>query len=111
SPSPGSGMSPVAVSASVGSITANTTYDFRIVATNAGGETKGENESFKTLEEAHLAPAVETKPASAITATSATLNAMVNPNGSEGTECKLERKSAVEGKKCGAWWHRQRAEL
>src|SRR5262249_186419 len=51
SASPGSGMSPVAVSASLGSLTANTTYDFRIVATNAGGETQGGNESFKTLEE------------------------------------------------------------
>src|SRR5208283_5255786 len=35
-------------------------------------------------------PTVETQPASAITQTTATLNATVNPNGSEVSECKFE---------------------
>ena len=43
SPSPGSGSSAVAVSAAVTGLSANTTYDFRVVATNAGGTTKGSN--------------------------------------------------------------------
>ena len=49
SPAPGSGDSPVAVSASVTGLAANTTYHFRIVATNAGGTSKGADETFKTL--------------------------------------------------------------
>src|SRR5208282_4780327 len=36
------------------------------------------------------APTVETKAASAITQTTATLNASVDPNGAEVSECKLE---------------------
>ena len=40
-PSPASETSPVAVSASITGLTANTTYHYRIVATNAGGESKG----------------------------------------------------------------------
>src|SRR5438309_1017979 len=38
---PGSGTSPVAVSASISSLTPNTTYHFRISAMNAGGTSKG----------------------------------------------------------------------
>jgi DNA-binding beta-propeller fold protein YncE len=79
--------SPVAVSAAVASLTANTTYHFRISATNAGGPSKGADETFKTLPNA---PTVVTKPASSITQTTATLNATVNPNGGEVSECKLE---------------------
>src|SRR5271165_6293416 len=46
---PGSGTSPVAVSASITGLTANTTYHFRISATNAGGTSTGSDETFKTL--------------------------------------------------------------
>ncbi|MGO9921062.1 MAG: IPT/TIG domain-containing protein, partial [Isosphaeraceae bacterium] len=49
SPPPGSGSSPVAVSAAIAGLTANTTYDFRVSATNAGGTSKGNEESFTTL--------------------------------------------------------------
>jgi PQQ-like domain len=47
-PSPGSGGSPVAVSASVTGLSANTTYYFRIVATNAGGTSYGVDQAFTT---------------------------------------------------------------
>jgi subtilisin family serine protease/phosphodiesterase/alkaline phosphatase D-like protein len=86
-PAPGSGTSPVAVSASVSLLSPNTTYHFRVSATNAGGTSKGTDETLKTLPNA---PTLETKAPSAVTQTSATLNATVNPNGGEVSECKLE---------------------
>ena len=84
---PGSGSSPVAVSASITGLTASTTYHFRVVAANASGIGNGPDETFKTLSSG---PTVVTKAASAITQTTATLNATVNPNGNEVSECKLE---------------------
>jgi hypothetical protein len=90
-PSPGSGTSSVVVSASLTGLTANTTYHYRIVATNSGGTSKGADETFKTLPNV---PTVETKAASSTTQTSATLNATVNPNGGEVSECELEYGTA-----------------
>jgi phospholipase C len=87
SPSPGSGSSPVAVSATLAGLKANTTYHFRIRATNPGGMTAGADQALTTLASAPLA---ETGPASAVKQTSATLNATVNPNGSEVTDCHFE---------------------
>ncbi|HEX5761997.1 MAG TPA: IPT/TIG domain-containing protein [Solirubrobacterales bacterium] len=49
SPSPGSGNSSVEVSAAIGSLAADTTYQFRLVATNGGGTTNGSEVTFKTL--------------------------------------------------------------
>jgi hypothetical protein len=45
---PGSGSSPVEVSAALTGLKAGTTYDFRLVATNGNGTEKGNNEEFKT---------------------------------------------------------------
>ena len=84
---PGSGNTPVAVSATVTGLTLKTTYHFRISATNGGGTNKGSEESLKTLTNP---PTVVTKPATELTQTSATLNATVNPNGTELTECLFE---------------------
>jgi hypothetical protein len=89
-PSPGSGSGPVAVSVSVSGLTANTTYHFRISATNAGGTSKGSDEAFKTVTAPMPAPTVETKAASSITQTSAALNATVNPNGGAVNMCEFE---------------------
>jgi hypothetical protein len=90
---PGSGTSPIAVSASVTGLTANTTYHFRIVAKNSVGKSEGSDETFKTPP--IPPPSVVTKPASEVTQTSATLNATVNPNGVEVSECKFEYGSTT----------------
>jgi hypothetical protein len=48
SPSPGSGSSPVRVSGVVAGLTANTTYEYRLVATYAGGASTSTSRSFTT---------------------------------------------------------------
>ena len=48
-PAPGSGSSPVSVAASIGGLAANTTYHFRVSATNPGGTSKGSDQAFMTL--------------------------------------------------------------
>jgi hypothetical protein len=86
---PGSGTGAIAVSTSISGLSASTTYHFRIVAKNAGGTSSGADETLKTPA-APVAPTVVTGAATAIAQTSATLNATVNPNGSEVTECTFE---------------------
>jgi hypothetical protein len=84
---PGSGASPVAVSAPVTLLSPNTTYHFRISATNLGGTSKGADAPFKTLPNV---PAVQTGAASEVKQKSATLNATVNPEGGEVSDCHFE---------------------
>jgi DNA-binding beta-propeller fold protein YncE len=91
-PSPGSGESTVAVSASVTGLSVNTTYHFRVLATNVGGTSAGSDQVFKTLPKP---PSVVTGVASLVARSSATLNATVNPNGGEVGVCKLEFGTSV----------------
>ncbi len=77
STSAGSGTSAVAESAPLTGLTANMTYDFRIVATNSAGTTDGANQSFTTLGP----PIVATNAATGVTDTTATLNGSVTPDG------------------------------
>jgi hypothetical protein len=70
----------------VSNLKQSTTYHFRIVAKNAGGESTGSDGSFETL----TFPTVVTKAASAVAQTSATANGTVNPNGAPVSECKFE---------------------
>jgi hypothetical protein len=87
-PSPGSGESPVAVSASIGGLSAGMTYHFRISATNAAGASTGEDETFTTGSQ--TPPTVITEAATAVAQTSATANASVNPNGAEVSDCHFD---------------------
>jgi hypothetical protein len=77
--SAGSGISPLEENKAVTGLTASTTYDFRIVATNTHGTTYGSNQVFSTTGK----PSVETKPATSVSETGATLNGVVNPRGAE----------------------------
>jgi hypothetical protein len=76
--SAGSGISNVEESKAITGLTAGTIYHFRIVATNTDGTTDGSDREFKTL-----GPFAETKPATSVGETTATLNGIVNPNGLE----------------------------
>jgi len=75
------GMSSVPVTAALGGLTPSTTYYDRVVATNAGGTTLAATLSFTTTP----GPDATTQAATAITSTTATLNASVNPEGSATT--------------------------
>jgi hypothetical protein len=86
---PGSGSSPVAVSGAASGLSPDTTYHFRLVATNAGGTSKGEDKTLITAAEPGH-PTVVTEAASALSQTSATLNATVNPKGTTVIDCHFE---------------------
>jgi plastocyanin len=68
------------VSANVSSLTASTTYHFRVVASNNAGTTLGADKTFTTLT-ATGPPVVTTNPATNVTASSATLNGSLDPHG------------------------------
>ena len=75
----GSGMTSQAVSAAISGLSPGTTYYFRVAASNATGTTKGSIASFGTP--VALAPTAVTNAATFVTASGATLNGGVNPNG------------------------------
>lgn len=83
--SAGSGATPVAASTNLTGLTCNTTYQFRIQATNAGGTSNGANASFTTSACPILAPTVVTGSAASITTTTATLQGTATPNGTTTT--------------------------
>ncbi len=84
---PGSGESPVAVSAPATGLAANTTYHFRVVATNAAGTGYGTDQTFTTLPEA---PAVAGASVSSLGQITATLDATVDPNGAAVSDCHFD---------------------
>jgi hypothetical protein len=68
------------VSANISSLTASTTYHFRVVASNSAGTTLGSDKSFSTLT-ATGPPVVTTGSATNVTSSSATLNGSLDPHG------------------------------
>jgi hypothetical protein len=79
----GAGTSPVAVTAGLAGLQPNTTYYYRVVATNAAGTTFGNVLTFRTTGGTAVAPTAITLAASAITTTGAGLAGQVNPNGQQ----------------------------
>ncbi len=96
-PSPGSGQAPVAVSAALTDLTANSTYHYRIAATNRQGTSHGNDQTVTLLPNL---PTVSTGTASAVTQSSVTLNATVNPNGAAISECEFEFNSSNDDVPC-----------
>lgn len=74
----GNGRTLVDVSATIDGLTSNTTYYYRLVATNEKGTTRTYTQSFKTTA---AKPTATTGSASAITKTGAAIAGTANPNG------------------------------
>jgi PKD repeat protein len=75
----GGGSSAVATSAPLSGLAPSTTYHYRLVATNSFGTSYGADTTFTTS--AAVLPSATTNAASGVTASTATLNGSVNPNG------------------------------
>jgi trimeric autotransporter adhesin len=73
----GAGTANTGVTANIGSLTAGTTYHYRIVATSTAGTTDGADGIFTTV----TGPTVTTSAATGVSSSAATLNGSVNPNG------------------------------
>jgi hypothetical protein len=80
SPAPGSGNSPVAVAANVTGLVPDTTYHYRLSATNINGTNTGSDEQFTTR-----GAAIHGESAEHVLLTSAKLRAMIDPNGTDAT--------------------------
>ncbi|HYQ79273.1 MAG TPA: hypothetical protein VEP91_09245, partial [Solirubrobacterales bacterium] len=79
--SAGAGTGSVPVNQALTGLSEGTGYHYRLVAVNDGGTTYGEDKALTTLK----LPKATTNAASAVKATTATLNASVNPEGSATT--------------------------
>ena len=73
----GAGSTAVSVSSNLTGLKPGTTYHYRIVASNGAGTSRGGDAVFTTL----VPPDVTTGAATSISASSATLNGTVDPNG------------------------------
>jgi len=78
----GSGSSSLNVTANISGLIPNLSYKYRIQAKNSAGEVVGELVSFITAK-ASGPPSAETNPAVGILGTSATLEGILNPNGTK----------------------------
>jgi hypothetical protein len=82
---PGSGSSPVPVSAEIsGLVPEGTTYHYRLVASNANGTERSADRTFLT------ATTVDTDPATAVGTETATLRGSLHPEGSLYSSCIFE---------------------
>jgi hypothetical protein len=74
----GSGTADVAAKATLSGLTSNTTYHYRLAATNAAGVTRGAERTFRTSAPAS-APRLSSRSARGVSATGANLSVRVNP--------------------------------
>lgn len=79
--SPGSGNTPVAVTANIESLQPNASYHYRLVASNANGSNGGADAILTTLSP----PLIETGQPSNVLVSTATLNAKIDPLGFDTT--------------------------
>jgi hypothetical protein len=84
----GSGTGPVDASAELTGLTSDTTYHYRVVATNAAGVTRGSDHTLKTAA-APGPPGATTGSARNVTPVAARLTGSVDPNG-RATTCHFE---------------------
>ncbi|MEM9529414.1 MAG: putative Ig domain-containing protein [Pseudomonadota bacterium] len=70
------------VTVTVSSLDCGRDYQYRFRASNSGGTTEGSDQGLTTLDCADDFPEVQTDPATLVGQTSATVNALVDPNGS-----------------------------
>ncbi len=85
--SPGAGNSAVGVSGDLSALVPNTTYHYRLEATNSFGAGDTPDATFTTQPGAPIAVA---RAATALAPAGATLNGSVNPDGSAVTSCQFE---------------------
>ncbi len=78
----GDGADPVSLSATLTGLTSDTTYQYRLVATNAAGTARGANRSLRTTRPpSPLPPVVVTGAVGGLTPTAVTVTGSVNPRG------------------------------
>jgi hypothetical protein len=82
----GSGTAPVEVESEIEGLRGSSTYHYRVVATNENGTFRSADRTFTTSP----VPAIESVTATDVSGSSATLNAVVNPRGLEGTTYHFE---------------------
>jgi hypothetical protein len=87
SPDPGFGDDPVSVHAEISGLQPNSDYHYRVVVTNEGGTSEGDDVEFTTLIDK---PVVTTGVAGDLSSTAATLNGSVNPLSNPVTSCHFE---------------------
>jgi multidrug efflux pump subunit AcrA (membrane-fusion protein) len=88
----GAGSGSVSVSATLHNLKPNTTYEFRLVATNSSGTSDGVEETFTTS--AATKPTVLTGSASGVLTSSVSLSGSVNPGGSD-TKYRFEYGTTI----------------
>jgi hypothetical protein len=93
SSSPGSGNTPIPVSATVTSLQPASSYHFRVVAKNAGGSSVGPDLPLTTASAG--GPLPQTGAADPTGKSTATLSGTVNPEGNEVTSCKFEYGTTI----------------
>ena len=99
----GDGETGVTVTGSIKGLEPDTTYDYRILATNLTGTRPGPNESFTT--EVIPPTDVETAPAASVTPTTAVLGGEANPGGSATYYIQYGAPTcSLNGVPNFAWW-------